>query len=101
MRPQAKWNIAIQNRVRALKTEMMHSSKTTLATNQDINKEMPLDSLYLASSYMSSRTTTLLVSEGLASHCDVRLAACLRANVRQAQEIGQCLHSRTMKQVDI
>ena len=43
------------------------------------------DSLNLASGWMCSRTMTLLVGEGLISHCDVRLAACLRANVRPAQ----------------
>ena len=65
------------NRVRALKTETMHSSKTTLTKLS--TKES--DSINLASICMRSRTTTLLASEGLASHYDFELAACLQANV--------------------
>ena len=57
--------------------EMMHSSKTK--TMLVMNKES--DSLNLASTCMHSRMTTLLASEGLVSHCDVRLGACLRVNV--------------------
>ena len=56
--------------------------KTTLHYQRKCHHDSP----YLASVYMRSRTTTLLASEELASHCDIRLATCLRANVRLAQE---------------
>ena len=47
---------------------------------------------------MRFRTTTLLVSEGLVSHCDVRFAACLRANVRPAQtRVGTCMGMGTLE----
>ena len=74
----------IQNLVRALKTEKMHSSKTTLSYVS--TKKCHHDSLYLASACMCFRTMTVLVSEGLVGHCDVRLAACLQANVWPAQK---------------
>ena len=58
----------IQNRVRSMKAETKHSSKTTLRYQQRNAT---------ATAYMRSRMTTLLASEGLASHFDIRLAVCL------------------------
>ena len=66
---------------RALKTETVHSSKTTLAINRNLS-----NSLNLACAWMRSRMGSLLASEGLASHCDIGLAAYLWVNVQPAQE---------------
>ena len=82
MRPQAEWNVTIPVKVQYL---FYYTHAYRIVSG----------SLNLARTCMHSRMT-LLVSEGLVSHYDIRLAACLWANVR-LQKTGLHLHSPTAK----
>ena len=69
----------VENRVRDLRTETMHSSKTTL-NHQPQRKATMTVQTCLALACWHSRMVTLLARKGLVSHSDIRLATSLSAN---------------------